>query len=195
VDYRRVLQKGLGDVARRTEEKLEALDLIDPENMKASFFYRAILIAVDAVACFAARFAALAQEMAETAEPQRARELQEIARICRKVPMEPAETFQEALQSVWFIHLILQIESNGHSLSFGRLDQFCYPYYKRSREAGMTRQQASDAAGTLGLYILVTGNTEVSPNVTVTSQSEPKDTMVPGGTTITLTFTDTTARD
>ena len=60
---------------------------------------------------------------------------------------------------------------------------------------GMNRQQASDAAGALGLYILVTGNTEVSPNVTVTAQSEPKDTLVPVGTTITLTFTDTTARD
>ncbi|MDD5864222.1 MAG: penicillin-binding transpeptidase domain-containing protein [Firmicutes bacterium] len=61
--------------------------------------------------------------------------------------------------------------------------------------AGMNRQQASDAAGALGLYILVTGNDEVSPNVTVTAQSEAKDTLVPAGTTITLKFTDTTARD
>jgi stage V sporulation protein D (sporulation-specific penicillin-binding protein) len=61
--------------------------------------------------------------------------------------------------------------------------------------AGMNRQQAHDAAGALGLYILVTGNTELSPNVTVTAQSEPKDTEVPVGTTITLTFTDTKAAD
>ena len=61
--------------------------------------------------------------------------------------------------------------------------------------AGMTRQQASDAAGTLGLYILVTGNTDISPTVTVTSQSEPAKSQVPVGTTITLKFTDTTARD
>ena len=60
---------------------------------------------------------------------------------------------------------------------------------------GMNRQQAHDAAGALGLYILVTGNTELSPNVTVTAQSEPKDTEVPVGTTITLTFTDTKAAD
>ncbi len=60
---------------------------------------------------------------------------------------------------------------------------------------GMTRQQASDAAGALGLYILVTGNTDISPTVTVTSQSEPAKNTVPIGTTITLEFTDTTARD
>ena len=60
---------------------------------------------------------------------------------------------------------------------------------------GMNRQQASDAAGALGLYILVTGNTDISSAVTVTAQSVPKDTQVPAGTTITLEFTDTTARD
>ena len=60
---------------------------------------------------------------------------------------------------------------------------------------GMNRQQASDAAGRLGLYILVTGNDEISPRVTATAQSEPKGTQVPVGTTITLKFTDTTARD
>ena len=60
---------------------------------------------------------------------------------------------------------------------------------------GMNRAQASDTALSLGLYILVTGNTELGPNVTVTAQDTPKDTQVPVGTTITLTFTDTTARD
>ena len=60
---------------------------------------------------------------------------------------------------------------------------------------GMNRQQASDAAGRLGLYILVTGNNEVSDAVTVTAQSVAKDTQVPVGTTITLEFADTAARD
>ena len=60
---------------------------------------------------------------------------------------------------------------------------------------GMNRQQAADAAGKLGLYLLVTGNDEISQHVTVTAQSEPKDSQVPLGTTITLTFADLTARD
>ena len=60
---------------------------------------------------------------------------------------------------------------------------------------GMTRQQASDAAGALGLYILVTGNQEVSTRVVATAQSIPAGEMAPAGTTIQLEFTDTGARD
>ncbi len=60
---------------------------------------------------------------------------------------------------------------------------------------GMNRQQANDTAGQLGLYILVTGNSEISPSVTVTAQNYEIDSVVPVGTTITLTFADTTARD
>ena len=60
---------------------------------------------------------------------------------------------------------------------------------------GMNRQQASDTAGKLGLYILVKGNNAISSAVTVTAQSVAKDTQVPVGTTIALEFTDTAARD
>ena len=61
--------------------------------------------------------------------------------------------------------------------------------------AGMTRQQAAEAAGKLGLYLLISGNAAASPQITVTAQNIPKDTQVPVGTTITLEFTDTKARD
>ena len=61
--------------------------------------------------------------------------------------------------------------------------------------SGMHRQQASQTAGELGLYLLVNGNTEISPQVVATAQSIPKDTQVPVGTTITLEFTDKLARD
>ncbi len=60
---------------------------------------------------------------------------------------------------------------------------------------GMNRQQAADAAGVLGLYILPEGNLELKPGVVVAFQSHPKDTQVPAGTTITLTFTDTAVSD
>ena len=154
VDYKLVLEKGLKDVERHTREALEKLNLADFASMKKSFFYRAILIVIDAVACFASRFAQLAEEEAAKAEPARAAELREIARICRKVPMEKADTFHEALQSVWFLHLILQIESNGHSLSFGRLDQFCYPYFQKSLEQGMTVRQGEELLENLWIKVL-----------------------------------------
>ncbi len=59
-----------------------------------------------------------------------------IAENCDRVPEYPARTFYEGVQSVWFVHLISQIESNGHSMSFGRLDQYLYEYYKKDVAAG-----------------------------------------------------------
>ena len=59
----------------------------------------------------------------------------------------------------------------------------------------MNRQQASDAAGSVGLYVLISGNSSTQPNVTVTEQSVPKDTQVPVGTTVQLKFADTRAAD
>jgi hypothetical protein len=59
----------------------------------------------------------------------------------------------------------------------------------------MTRQQASDTAGKLGLYILVTGNMDITPSVTVSGQKTPAGTQLPVGSTIELKFTDTTAAD
>lgn len=65
----------------------------------------------------------------------------EMSRICAKVPYEPAGSFWEAVQSVWFIQLILQIESNGHSLSYGRFDQYMYPYYIKDIKEGKMKKR------------------------------------------------------
>ncbi|WP_040195549.1 glycyl radical protein [Candidatus Soleaferrea massiliensis] len=137
VNYEKVLQYGLKGYRDRTVEHLNALDLTDYKNLKKSYFYRAILIVLDAVVDFAGRYAALADEMASAEQDESRRlELAEMARILCKVPYHPAESFQEALQSIWIIHLCLQIESNGHSLSYGRLDQYVHPYFQKDLDAG-----------------------------------------------------------
>ena len=100
-------------------------------------FYKAVLIVIEAVKIYADRFSRLAYKKAQEASGKRKEELLEISRICAKVPYEPAETFQEAIQSTWFIQLILQIESNGHSLSYGRFDQYIYPYLQHDLDAGI----------------------------------------------------------
>ena len=66
-----------------------------------------------------------------------------MSRILNKVPYYPAETFHEAVQSMWMIHLVLQIESNGHSLSYGRMDQYLYPYYKEDLELGKISEDSA----------------------------------------------------
>lgn len=151
VDYGRVLREGLRSYRTRTIEALGKLNTASFEDLKKTYFYRAILIVIDAVEAFAERYAQLCDETAKTAEPGRAAELREMARILRKVPMEPAETFHEALQSVWLLHDVLQIESNGHSLSYGRLDQYCFPYYEASRKAGMSEEDACELLENLWL--------------------------------------------
>ena len=137
VDYETVLKHGLVGYEKRVLKLKSELDLCVAENIDKYHFYRAVLIVIDAVKTYAERFSKLAAEMAEKAEGQRKEELLEISRICAKVPYEPAETFREAIQSTWFIQLILQIESNGHSLSYGRFDQYLYPYYKHDKDLGL----------------------------------------------------------
>ena len=137
VDYEQLLKIGLVGYEKRVRQLKAELDLCVPENIDKYVFYKAVLIVIEAVRTYADRFSLLAQEMAENAQSHRKDELLEISNICSKVPYEPASSFKEAIQSVWFIQLILQIESNGHSLSYGRFDQYMYPYLKADLEKGV----------------------------------------------------------
>ena len=137
VNYERILKDGLKGYEKRVKECKASLDLTDPDSIDKYCFYNAVLIVLDAVRTFVNRYSVLAKKLAEKElNQERKLELLEMSRICAKVPYEPAETFQEAVQSVWFIQLILQIESNGHSLSYGRFDQYMYPYYDRDIKNG-----------------------------------------------------------
>lgn len=143
VDYAAVLGKGLKDFERRAREAEQKLDLTDYRELKKYYFYEAIQIVIQAVKTFAGRYADLAEQKAQTAEPERAAELGEMARILRKVPYEKADSFYEAVQSLWLVHLVLQIESNGHSLSYGRMDQYLYPYYEADLKRGLVTEEGA----------------------------------------------------
>jgi formate C-acetyltransferase len=107
-------------------------------------FYDAALVALQAAQEFALRYAALALEMAEQChDTVRQRELRQISANCRWLAEHPAHTFQQALQAVWFLFVLLQIESNASSFSPGRLDQYLLPYLAADLEAGVLSQ--SDA--------------------------------------------------
>lgn len=140
VDYQKLLKIGLIGYEKRVQTILENLDLCVPENIDKYQFYKAVLIVIEAVHTFAKRFSALAKEKAMSLDGKRKEELLEISRICQDVPYQPAKSFYEAMQSVWFIQLILQIESNGHSLSYGRFDQYMYPYLKHDLEQGLINE-------------------------------------------------------
>ena len=144
VNYEKILAFGLKGYEERVKDLKAKLDLTDPDSIDKNIFYKAVLIVIEAVHQFAQRYSKLSQELADREkDSKRKAELLEISRICAKVPYEPATSFYEAVQSVWFIQLILQIESNGHSLSYGRFDQYMYPYYiKDIQEKVITKDEA-----------------------------------------------------
>lgn len=144
INHTRLLREGLRGYEERAQAAQAALDLADPEAIDKNIFYEAVHVVIAAVRRFAGRYAALArQQAAACPDPARKAELELMATTCDRVPWEPAASFREAVQTVWFMQVILQIESNGHSLSYGRLDQYLYPYYAADLDCGaITRDQA-----------------------------------------------------
>jgi formate C-acetyltransferase len=95
-------------------------------------FYRAVSLVMEGTRRFMARYAELAERMDAGAKA----DLAEIARICRALSGRPAESFREAVQSLWFLFVILHLESNASSFSPGRMDSWLYPYYKKDLDSG-----------------------------------------------------------
>jgi formate C-acetyltransferase len=88
------------------------------------------------------RYADLARELGRAAtSDQRVRELQEIARNCRHLATHPPLTYWQALQSVTFLFVLLQIESNASSFSPGRFDQHDVPRRDLMRESSTAQAQ------------------------------------------------------
>ena len=156
INHERLLREGLKGYEERTRAAKAALDLTDPDSIDKYVFYKAVLIVIDAVRRFALRYSALAARKAEAeTDPARKAELERMSAICARVPYEPASSFREAIQTVWFSQVILQIESNGHSLSFGRFDQYLYPYYQADVDAGeITRDEALELLTNLWIKTL-----------------------------------------
>lgn len=144
VSYEDVVNKGLVDVIRRIEQQLELLDPKEPGQVQKRWFLQAALQSNQAVVMFSNRIAEACEEMAQKqTDVHKAAEHRKLAEICRRVPMYPARTFHEAVQSIYMILLTVHLESNGHAISLGRFDQYVYPFYQADIEAGrLTRTEA-----------------------------------------------------
>ncbi|MEW5722481.1 MAG: formate C-acetyltransferase/glycerol dehydratase family glycyl radical enzyme [Thermodesulfobacteriota bacterium] len=153
VDYGKVIREGFSGLRRDIEKALDRLDPASPEKDGRVVFYKSLLRVVEAVLAFAHRHAREAERLSETcADPRRKEELAHLARICRRVPEYPAETFWEALQSFWFVHLVLNLESNGYAISPGRFDQYMNPLLQNDFQAGrLSRDQAQELLDCLWL--------------------------------------------
>ena len=145
VNFPLLLEKGLDGLRDIVAARRARINLTVLEDLHGEQFLKAIDIVLQAVSEHIMRFADEARQMARS-EPREGRrdELLQIAENCDVIAHEPPKTFWQALQLCYFIQLILQIESNGHSVSFGRMDQYLYPWYRRDveLEQSLSREQA-----------------------------------------------------
>ncbi|MDR3345345.1 MAG: radical SAM protein [Oscillospiraceae bacterium] len=147
VNFDRLLDNGtvgLKDEVRRTMAE-------HPENNQD--FYNGVLISLDALEVFGLRYAEKLRDMADAeSDPERAKELADMAAICERVPKYPARTFREALQSMAFLQISLCTEAYENAISLGRVDQLLQPYYERDVKAGILNYE--QAKELLSLFVL-----------------------------------------
>ncbi len=135
-----VLEVGYGGMAKIAKTKLQSEDL----SQEQKDFYEAAIITMEAALNYIKRFGVLAGKMAEAEkDSKRKEELRTITEMCKHLMEGRARSFYEAVESVYLTHLLMMIESNGHSFSFGRFDQYVYPYYEADLKAGrITKEKA-----------------------------------------------------
>lgn len=146
VCYGRILKEGFEGVILQAQEAIKKLDFGDADYATRKHFLDAVILSCQAAIDYAGRYAMLALDMAKREKNEaRKKELLTIAENCARVPAKGARSFHEACQSFWFVQMLLQMESSGHSISPGRFDQYMYPYFKADLDAGkITREYAQE---------------------------------------------------
>ncbi len=145
-DYGKVLEIGFDGIIKQAKAERDAIDQTKGNATEKRVFLDAVIESCEAAITFAQRYSRLAYEMADKCtDAVRREELKTIGKICSRVPQFGAESFYEACQSFWFVQLLIQTESNGHSVSPGRFDVYMYPYFKKDFKNGkITREFAQE---------------------------------------------------
>ncbi len=167
----KIFKKGFVDFKAQINKSLEELDFYnDPKAYEKQEELEAMEIAADAIIILAKRYSEKAQTLAKDEEdPIRRKELVDISLICEKVPANAPETFREALQHYWFIHLGVITELNTwDSFNPGRLDQHLYPFYKKEIENGTLTEEG--ARELLQAFWIKFNNQPAPPKVGITAQ-------------------------
>ena len=166
----KMYHEGLLDIKARIEKRISELDYIyDPEATDKQQELEAMAISCDAAILFAERHAALAEEKAaKEQDPQRKKELEKIADVCRWVPAHTPRDLWEAIQMYWFVHLGTVTELNGwDSMNPGHIDQHLWPFYQKGIEDGtLTRDKAKELLSCLWIKF---NNQPAPPKVGVTA--------------------------
>ena len=143
-DFPKVIRVGFEGIRCEIEAAMERLDWKRPEDIRRRLFLQSALKIADAACQMGRRYADAARTLAEQCEcPARRAELLRVAQVCGQVPARPARTLQEALQALWFAHMITFWEDGLNANSIGRIDQMLWPCYERDvQDNGLTREEA-----------------------------------------------------
>ena len=140
LDYKKVIELGFEGILAQVKAHRAKNEPLSQEQTE---LYDALQIVCEAGLGIGEKYALHASELAKSAEGARKNELELIAKVCKNVPAKPATSFIEAVQSLWFAHIINTYEDGINANSIGRLDQILYPYYKADLEKGViTKEQA-----------------------------------------------------
>ncbi len=132
LNYEKLLAVGYGGLIKELEERFAKIDASTPEGVEQQNTIEAMKISIEAAMIYANRHAQAYEEKAKTLTDERLKsEYETIAKNLRNIASKPAGNFWEACQLVHLATMMLHIESNGHSISYGRMDQYLYPYYKK----------------------------------------------------------------
>ena len=153
-----VIQHGFVKYYEKAQRLLEALDPNDPESIDKRIFYTGILEVLEASRDWGERLsAACARRAREEKDPVRKQELENMAAMMKRVPWGPATSFHDACETAWAVCFFLFVEGAGPSITWGRFDQYMYPYYKEDIEKGiLTPEKAMELIEEL--YVRVTSN-------------------------------------
>ena len=142
VCYDKILKIGYEGIIKEAENELKQCNISDMDYAKKSYFLKAVILSCKAVINYAKRYSVLAKELSEKCiDEKRRKELEIISLNCDRVPEKGARNFSEACQSFWFVQMLLQLESSGHSISPGRFDQYMYPYYEADIKSGRINKE------------------------------------------------------
>ncbi len=139
-NYEKVINIGMRGIIREIEAELKKTPIIDNQSYEKVNLLSAMKTAMESGIKFAKRYSALAAEMAEReADSVRKQELLRIADTCGWILENPCRDFRDAIQAMFLTHIIIFFDVRCSGISFGRVDQYLYPYYKADIEAGRLR--------------------------------------------------------